>query len=49
MNISYRTIVCPVCGNVMKEVLVDGEGDFVCECGWRVSFMRVDENNVIPV
>lgn len=49
MNISYMTIVCPECGNVMKEELVDGEGVFVCECGWRVSIMRVDENNVIYV
>lgn len=45
----YKTIYCPECGSKLKELTLNGEADFRCGCGWRVSFIRVDENNVIPV
>jgi tRNA(Ile2) C34 agmatinyltransferase TiaS len=46
---SYKTIYCPICGSRLKEEAFNGEADFRCSCGWHVSFIRVDENNVIPV
>lgn len=47
--VEYKTIYCPVCGSKLKEEAFNGEADFRCDCGWHVSFIRVDENNVIPV
>lgn len=49
MKVEYKTIECPVCGRIMREEALNGEADFKCYCGWHVSFIRIDENNVIPV
>ena len=45
----YKTIYCPVCGSKLKELTLNGEADFRCDCGWHVSFIKVDENSVILV
>lgn len=47
--VEYKTIECPLCKRILREMTYNGEADFRCSCGWHVSFIRVDENNVIPV